>query len=520
MNALRAQTAMPPLSQTASSRPATEATRAETDAGTITADAASRGIDPNLGLMATPVRALLRREPVALAPSASIREAALLMRDAHVSSVLVLDKARLVGIVTDSDLRNRVVALGLDSRRPLSEILTADPLVVDVHTTAFDAMLLMARMKLHHVPVVDGTRVVGMVTTSDVAEHHSTSAVVLAIEIYRQNDIEGLQRVSRRVRDLQVDLAAADANAQATGRVITAITDALTIRLLQMAEEALGPPPVAYAWVAAGSQARREQTARSDQDNCMILSDDYDPATHGAYFEALARSVCDGLDACGYIHCPGEMMAMTDRWRQPQSRWREYFDGWINAPEPRALMLTCVFFDLRCVFGDAGLLDELRRETLQSTQANGIFLAHMAHNAVKRRPPLSLFGRLSTARSGEHRGTIDIKHLAIAPIVDLARIFALATGQPAVNTDHRLEVAGHGAELSEQGARDLRDALEHLAALRIRHQARQIRAGQTPDSFIAPESLSNFEREQLKDAFRVVAQMQDALGQRYQSGRF
>ncbi len=511
---------MPPMSKTPPSVPEAAPKPDARNSAALTADAASRSVDPNLGLMATPVRALLRREPVWLAPSASIRDAAVLMRDARVSSILVVDDERLVGIVTDSDLRNRVVATGLDSQRTLAEILTKEPMVVDVHTTAFDAMLLMARMKLHHVPVVDGTRLVGMVTTSDVAEHHSTSAVVLAIEIYRQNDVEGLNRVTRRVRDLQVDLAAADATAQATGRVITAITDAVTIRLLQLAETELGPPPVPYAWVAAGSQARREQTARSDQDNCMILSDDYDPAAHGAYFEALARTVCDGLDACGYVHCPGEMMAMTDRWRQPQSRWREYFDGWINTPEPMALMLTCVFFDLRCVHGEVALLDDLRRETLRSTQANGIFLAHMAHNALKRRPPLSLFGRLSTARSGEHRGTIDIKHLAITPIVDLARIFALAAGQAAVNTDHRLEMAGHGAELSEQGARDLRDALEHLAALRIRHQARQIHAGQAPDSYLPPETLSNFEREQLKDALRVVSDMQDALGQRYQSGRF
>jgi CBS domain-containing protein len=278
---------------------------------------------------------------------------------------------------------------------------------------------------------------------------------------------------------------------------------------------------VPYAWVAAGSQARREQTARSDQDNCMVLSDDFDAQRHGKYFEALSRTVCDGLDACGYVHCPGEMMAMTDRWRQPLARWKQYFHHWTQAPEPMALMLTCVFFDLRCVHGEAALLDTLRRETLMRTKANGIFLAHMANNALKRRPPLSVFGRISSARSGEHRGTIDIKHLAIAPIVDLARIHALAGGLEAVSTDERLAMAGgKGNEMSDQGARDLREALEFLAALRIRHQARQIAAGQEPDSYLRPDALSNFERAQLKDAFKVIADMQDALGQRYQVGRF
>ncbi len=480
----------------------------------------ARGADPNLGLMATPVKTLLRREPVTLPPQATIRDAAMLMREQQVSAVMVVDAGRLLGIVTDRDLRNRVLAVGLDSARPVADVLTTNPSSVDLHTTAFDAMLLMARSKLNHVPVLDGQRVVGMVSSSDVAERHSTSAVVLAIEIYRCDDIEGLQRVTRRVRDLQCDLAAADATAQATGRVITAITDALTIRLLQLAEAQLGAPPVPYAWVAAGSQARREQTARTDQDNCMVLSDDYDAAMHGAYFEALARQVCDGLDACGYVHCPGEMMAMTDRWRQPLAQWQQYFRGWTQAPEPKALMLTCVFFDLRCVHGDAALLDGLRHGALQGTRANSIFLAHMANNALQRRPPLSLFGRISAARSGEHRGTIDIKLLGIAPIVDLARIHALAAGLEAVSTDERLAQGGQGTGMSEQGARDLREAFEFLAALRIRHQARQMRDGLAPDNHVPLQALSNFERAQLKDAFKVVADMQEALGQRYHVGRF
>ena len=133
--------------------------------------------------------------------------------------------------------------------------------------------------------------------------------------------------------------------------MVTAITDALTARLLHLGEAKFGPPPVDYAWVAAGSQARNEQTAKSDQDNCMILDDAYDEAAHGAYFKPLAAWVCDGLAACGYVHCPGEMMAMTDKWRQPRRVWAEYFRRWVDTPEPMALMLTCVFFDVRVVAG-------------------------------------------------------------------------------------------------------------------------------------------------------------------------
>lgn len=302
--------------------------------------------------------------------------------------------------------------------------------------------------------------------------------------------------------------------------MLSAITDAITVRLIELAQARLGPPPVPFAWVAAGSQARAEQTARTDQDNCMVLDDAYDEALHGAYFGELARFVCDGLNACGYVHCPGEMMAMTDTWRQPQRRWLQYFHDWVQRPQPKALMLTCVFFDLRTVYGTGDLLDSLRREVLAHTRGNSIFLAYMTSNALGHTPPLGLFGRMSTSRSGEHRGTIDLKTNGVVPIVDLARVYALAAGVAAVNTHDRLLAMADGGEISAEGSRDLRDALEFLAALRIRHQARQMAAGVKPDNHLRPDSLSSFERAQLKQAFAVVQTLQSVMAQRYTAGRF
>jgi CBS domain-containing protein len=297
--------------------------------------------------------------------------------------------------------------------------------------------------------------------------------------------------------------------------MITAITDAITSRLLQLAEMQLGPAPVDYVWVAAGSQARNEQTAKSDQDNCMVLDNRFDEAQHGTYFRALAQFVCDGLDACGYIYCPGEMMAMTDTWRQPQRRWAEYFARWTSVPDPKALMLTCVFFDLRAVHGSSALLDDLRRDVLGRTKGNTLFLAHMVANALQHQPPLGVFKGISAIRSGEHKGTIDLKHTGVVPIVDLARVYALAGGHEAVNTHDRLVSAAGDASVSEQSARDLRDALEFIASTRIQHQARQIAASQPPDHHLPLDDISNFERSQLKDAFNVVHSLQNVIGQRY-----
>jgi CBS domain-containing protein len=476
--------------------------------------------DTPLSLMTTPVRALLRRRPVTLPPTASIRAAAQLMCEQRVSSVLLVEQDHLFGIVTDRDLRNRAIAAGLDTALPVLEIATVAPLTVGIDAPGFEALMLMARHNIHHIPVMDGVRIAGMLTATDLTEQHSSSAVYMVSEIHRQTGLPGLVTSASRVRGLQRHLAAAGASAHSTGHIVSAITDALTSRLLHLAEDQYGPAPVDYAWIAAGSQGRSEQTARSDQDNGLILDDSYDPASHGAYFQALADFVCDGLDACGYVYCPGEMMSRNSQWRQPRRVWGDAFRNWVEQPDPAALMLTCVFFDVRVVAGRAALLDGLRVELLQRTKGHRVFAALMAGNALSRHPPLGLFGGIAIPRSGDHKGTLDLKMNGIVPVIDMARAYALAAGLDAVNTQERLDGASASGEISPQSARDLAQALEHLAALRIAHQVRQIAAGQPADNHLALSELSNFERSQLKDAFGVVKTMQDHLAHRYQVGRF
>ncbi len=482
-------------------------------------DPTPRSADNYVNLITTPVQALVRRPPVLLPPETPIQHAAQVMRDQRVSSVLIVKDGTLFGLITDRDLRNRVVAAGLETSRPIMEIATLAPMTIPLSGHAFDALLLMARHNIHHVPVMDGTQVAGIITSTDLTEQQSNSAVYLAGAIYKQTTVDGLIQTSARIKQLQQNLAAAEASAYSTGHIVSAITDALTSRLLQLGELKFGPPPVEYAWVAAGSQGRNEQTAKSDQDNCMILDDAYEEAQHGTYFRELARFVCDGLNACGYVYCPGEMMAMTDQWRQPLHRWHQYFAHWIAQPDPTALMLTCVFFDQRFVYGKRELMEDLRTEVLSQSKNQRIFLAHMVSNALTHQPPLNWLGNLSLIKGGPQEGKIDLKHTGIVPIIDLARVYALAGGSSAVNTKDRLETAAASGEITEQRVRDLLDALEYLSTLRIQHQARRMSDGHSADNYLHPEELSNFERSHLKEAFAVVKSLQSVLGNRYQMGR-
>ncbi|WP_028880618.1 DUF294 nucleotidyltransferase-like domain-containing protein [Terasakiella pusilla] len=470
----------------------------------------------DMGLVTTKVRDLLRRQgPVTIEPETTIQQAAQKMSKEGVSCLLVLKDDAIVGIVTDKDLRNRVVAKGFDIAKPLSDIMTANPICIDAEDYLFDAMLLMSQKNIRHLPVMDAGRAAGVITNTNIVQKQSTSMVYLVGDIYKRDTIEGLQDVVKQVPTMVMNLVNGGASAHNVGHVVSTVTDAIATRLIQMAEEELGQAPIPYTWIIMGSEARHEQTALSDQDNGIILDDSYEEAVHGDYFRALAKFVCDGLNACGYVYCPGDVMATNDKWRQPLSVWKRYFAKWIDTPEPEALMLSSIFFDMRALHGTESLYDDLRKFVIDKSTGNRIFLSFMAGNALSHQPPLGFFKNFVLIRGGEHNHTFDLKHNGVVPIIDLARTYALDVGLSEINTEDRLKAAVERKVISQAGANDLLDALEFISITRLRHQAKQIQNGQKADNFMAPDDMSHFERNHLKDAFNVVKTMQSALASAY-----
>ncbi|WP_299838132.1 DUF294 nucleotidyltransferase-like domain-containing protein [uncultured Paracoccus sp.] len=457
------------------------------------------------------VEDLLTRKPLTCAPGTPVRQAAQMMRDAGVSSIGVTEDGRLLGIVTIRDMSNRVVAAGLDPSRPVSEVMTVDPVTLPPQALGYDVLNAMLERRVGHLPVVDQGRFVGMITQTDLTRVQAISASVLIRDLADTGSAEEMARITARVPELLVSLVAAHQRHEVITRMITDITDAVTRRLLVLAEAELGQAPARWLWAACGSQGRQEQTGVSDQDNCLILAEGADPAH--PWFTALARFVSDGLNRAGFVYCPGDMMATNPRWCQPLNVWRDYFTGWIRKPSPEAQMLASVMFDLRAIGGDAALLTGLQAETLAMASKNSIFVAHMIANSLKHRPPLGIIGGFATIRSGEHRHHIDMKHNGVVPVTDLARIYALQGRLTAVNTRARLlEAEDHGV-ISGSGARDLIAAYDVIQTLRLENQAHLIRSGRKPDNYLAPADLPDFERSHLRDAFVVVRGMQSALGQ-------
>jgi len=463
----------------------------------------------------TQVRDLLSREPVLVTSDTSIRAAAQAMSRENVSSILVVKDGELCGIVTDKDLRQRVLVEGLDSGLPIGQVMTTHPMSIPADADVDSALLTMMRKNYHHLPIVDGGRPLGLVTAGDILRAQSEHPLRLVRDIHKRNSIEELLVLSRRLPSLFERMVNLGRGVGQIGRMVTHITDAFTVRLIQLAEKQLGPPPMAYAWVVFGSQAREEQTAKTDQDNGMVLERDASEE-EDRYFSRFAGMVCDGLDQLGYVYCPGEVMALNVKWRVSLPRWKRYFASWVEEPDPKSVMHSNIFFDIRCVHGQSELVDELHEHVIALTRNNRIFLRFMASNALGHRPPLGFFRRFVQEHDGTQSEGLNLKHRGIVPITDLVRIRALEGGIKVANTFRRIEQATAAGVMNENDASSLRDALILINRIRISHQSTQMMAGEKPGNLVPPEQLSPLMRRNLKAAFMLVQEAQNALELRYQ----
>lgn len=440
----------------------------------------------------------------------TIREAAQLMKQHRVSSLLIKNGKDLVGIITDRDFRTRVLADGVADSESIEHVMTPAPMCIDVNSRLHDAQLIMMSEGVHHLPVVEDDNTVGIITPSDILRANNIEPLSLVRSINRATDIEQLSVAADGIPALVVRLIEHDARAVEVGKIITTLTDGITKRLLTLAEEKFGIPPCDYAWLAFGSQARQEQVLGSDQDNGLLLPDDIS-MKDANYFKEFAGFVNDGLDACGMPYCPGDIMAKNEKWRMSLKDWKICFAGWIEEPSPKAVMHSSIFFDMRHIAGKPALTRTLRAYVLKRAMKNTIFLAMMCENALLHSPPLGFFKTFVLESDGDHNNTLDLKKRGTIPIVDIARQYTLSAGLKPLNTIERLQAIEKAGEISKEMAFSLIDAHEFIAGIRLEAQGKQYRAGEKVDNHLDPKELSPLVRHQLRDAFHVVRDAQKAM---------
>lgn len=474
-------------------------------------------------LFTTMLGDLITKSVITASQNITIREAAEIMSNNRISSLVLVDPDGNVpvGIVTDRDLRDKVVARSRDFNEPISNIMSRSLIKADAKDYCFEALLKMVRYNIHHLVVVDRGRLKGVITNHDLMMLQGTSPISVAREIEAQNTVDGIVPISERTNRIIELLLREGARAINITRVITEINDRIVKRLLEITEERLGPPPLSYCWIVFGSEGRKEQTFKTDQDNAIIYDDprnEVEAEKARSYFKKLGLYVKDALVKCGFPPCPADYMASNPKWCQPLTVWKEYFSRWITQPTPEAILFSLIFFDFRPIYGNLLLAEKLRAFLTHRIRNQNIFLATMAGVITKNRPPLGFFGSFVVEKKGEHKNELNIKHNGIGIIVDAVRLFSLEKAVTVTSTVERIRELKEKHPVIGEYGEEIEQAFEFLMLLRLHHQFEQICLGKELDNFVNPEKLTILERNTLKESFRLLSKIHDFITEQYRPG--
>lgn len=466
--------------------------------------------------LSSPLRELVRRLPVSCAPDTPIQEVLTRMHAENIGSMIIADGDVPAGIFTLHDLLSRVALEGRDLRRPISSVMTADPVRLPSHASAYEAALAMARHGIRHVLVMDAARCVGVVSERDLFSVQRVGLTQISTNVRNAKEIPELVAVAADIRALAHTMLAQGVGAEQLTQLISTLNDLLTVRVIELIQARFDLAGIRYCWLALGSEGRMEQTLATDQDNGIVF------AAEGAVEETrsrllkFARVVNEALDACGFPLCKGEIMASNPKWCLTFEEWQGVFAAWIDQGDPEALLNASIFFDFRPIAGETVLAEQLRAWLAAKVQKNPRFLHQMGANALRNRPPLGVVRDFVLESEGEYEHTIDLKLNGTTPFVDAARIYSLAAGNTHTNTVQRLRAAGVAMKTPPAEIDAWADAFLFLQLLKLRHQHWREAEGKPMHNHVNPDELNELERRILKEAFRQARKLQTRLALDYQ----
>ena len=459
-----------------------------------------------------PLSSIFSRKMVTGQAELSIQEAAKRMSRERSGFIVILGPGdQPGGIVTERDLTRKVIAEGIDTRRPVGEIMSSPLRTISIDALVFEALMEMMQTDIRHLAVADGTgRVVGFLTHRDIIAAQGQTPMFMLREIVEAEGMDEIIDKQHQLPRLVRNLISNGANARNVTRFITTISDAILEKVMAFSLAELGPPPVPFNFMVMGSEGRNEQTLKTDQDNAIVYADPPAELAEAAadYFLRFGHNACARLDAAGYRFCTGDVMAQNPKWCQPLSRWKQYFFDWIHAAEAEDLLRASIFFDFRSGYGDEALVQELRAYLSEALQGWAGFFRHLTENALHFKPPIGFFGNFVVESKGEHRNTLDLKQ-AIMPITDFARIYALHNGIEATNTMERLHHLRLKNAISVTEYEELDKAYNFLMQLRFVRQVTAVLDEQAPpDNYINPKKLTAIEQTTLKEIFKRIEKFQ------------
>ncbi|MCP3898247.1 MAG: cyclic nucleotide-binding/CBS domain-containing protein [Desulfobacteraceae bacterium] len=460
-----------------------------------------------------PVSAIFKPNLVSCSHENTIKQAANKMTKHKISSIFIKDKnSEITGIMTDSDLRERVVAKGYDIERPISEIMSTSLITVNAEDQVFEAYLILMKKTLSHLPVRNRAgKITGVLTDNDLMDAQGKSPYLIIKEIKAATKFDQLENVHGRLPEMLLDSIKNGVNIENLTKLITAFSDAILDQIIRFAIDEIGEPPCKFAFMIMGSEGREEQTLKTDQDNAIVyedVDDEFLQKTAQPYFKELSNLICTMLDKAGFDFCEGKIMAMNPKWCQPLSVWKDYFFKWIHKGTPEDLLNSSIFFDFKGAWGDLELTDELSSYLYKSLDGWAGFLRHLTTNALHFKPPVGFFGSFVVESKGDHKDSFDLKK-AMLPITDCSRIYALKHGIKERNTLFRLFRLYTKHILTTEEYNDITQSYNYLMNLRLVKQVTAIvDEDKPPDNYIKPKNLSSIDQTMLKEIFRRIENFQ------------
>ncbi len=427
----------------------------------------------------------------------------------------------LLGIVTDHDFRERVVAQGVTPDTHLRSIMTAPVATISAQAPIYEALLRMQERGVDYLAVLDDAgRLAGMIHLRDLVHYQRSSSVIITDSVRRARSVEDILEAQHRLPALVKAVVDSGADTRYLNRIISGVSDSVVQRLIAMAEEKLGPAPTRFSFLALGSEGREEQTLLTDQDNALLYEDP--PAEQAEetakYFLDMGTLVSDWLAQVGYAYCEGGVMAKNPRWNLSQSQWRDQFVYWIHNADPQELLELNMLFDFRAVSGEKQFARDLRSWVFEQMDAYPLFYLHFAQNVLLYKPPLSMLGNIQAhSATADGRKAVSLKE-ALLPIVNFARLYALKHHIDSTNTLDRLGELKERGILSRETYEQIVPDYETLMRIRLQRQAIALEENRKPSNLILPQELTSAEEMKLKRLFTATEELRRKISYEFLGG--
>lgn len=454
------------------------------------------------------------REIISCPASTPIYQAARQMAAQKMSCLFVTDdQDQIVGYITDMTLRNNVVAQAVDVYQPVSRIMDNPIVSIDRQAFVYEAILLMFSTKTKYLLVSENGQYRGVISRNKLLSEQSQSPFVFIQSVKLARTDDELRSKWKQVPEIVTQLLSRGVKAEIVNQVITTVADTIALKVIEEVISAMGTPPAKFVFMVLGSEGRKEQTLKTDQDNAIIYEDKANEQRElvRKYFLQFASIVSERLNYIGFSYCTGGYMAKNPKWTHSLSHWKRNYESWMEEAAPETVIKFSTFFDCRYLYGDITIMDELQQFLDQELQKplDKLFF-HMANNALQYEPPLTFFKNIRTFTVGAQE-VFDVKK-AMTPVVDLVRLYALKNRIFKTNTGERLEALKEKGVFTETAYLELIQSYYYLMSLRLKKQASLIINDQAePENYLDIRSLTKIEQVTIIEIFKTIRNFQSGI---------